>query len=96
MEWLRQLFRLFGRKNPQFESLTEFVGNGLKVRVWRTEANICEAAAPDRNDLCDVWLKNIQRPVVVIANEFGALPRVACIAIVDDNGNGVSYYPDWH
>ena len=24
------------------------------------------------------------------------LPRVACVAIVDANGNGVSASPDWH
>jgi len=22
--------------------------------------------------------------------------RVACVAVVDSAGNGVSYYPDWH
>lgn len=29
-------------------------------------------------------------------NEMYALPRVACVAVVDEKGNGVSVYPDWH
>lgn len=109
MEILKQIARLFGRRNPQFESLTEFVAYDdpvsmadterrikLRVRIWRTETNICEAAVPDRRDLNDMWRACAARPVVVIANEFGSMDRVACVAIVDAQGNGLSYYPDWH
>ena len=96
MEIIKQFMRLFGRRNPQYESLTEYNTDKLKVRIWRTEATLFDASVPDRSELLSVWRSVAERPVVIIANELGACDRVACVAIVDADGNGMSYYPDWH
>ena len=97
MEILRQAARLIGRKNPQYETLTE-VNTGLgKVRVWRTAKSLAEASQFDHRAfkaqvraVTDMsafpeWQRMLMR-----------LPNVACVAVVNADGDGVSSYPDWH
>lgn len=96
MEWLKQFVRLFGFKNAQVESLHEWNIPGYKVRVWRTQPSITEATLEECTDI-DAILKTgrFELPNDIL----GALKkckRIACVAIVDSAGNGVSYYPDWH
>ena len=96
MEILRQAARLAGVKNPQFESLTELNHEGWKIRIWR-EAKTLEAAKTFNH----AALQESMRMVVgskAPDDWFAALmklPNVACVAIVDPNGNGTSAYPDW-
>ena len=102
MEILRQAARLVGFKNRQYETLTEInigaglYANGTKVRVWRAAKSLNAAAQFNHGDLseqmraiCETvdpkhWQETLMK-----------LPHVACVAIVDGQGNGVSGYPDW-
>lgn len=97
MEILRQAARLFGRRNPQYETLTEVATASGKVRIWRTVKTLDEATQFDHRAfkaqvraVTDMsafpeWQRMLMR-----------LPNVACVAIVNADGDGVSSYPDWH
>ena len=96
-EILRQAARLAGVKNPQFESLTELNHHGYKIRIWRTAKTLEAAQTFDHASL-----QYVMRDAIVATltpdDWFTALmklPNVACVAIVDPNGNGASAYPDW-
>ena len=43
MEVIRQIGRLFGYKNRQYETLTEVNTQGWKVRIWREAKSLEEA-----------------------------------------------------
>jgi hypothetical protein len=94
MELLRQAARLAGRKNPQFESLTEINHAGWKIRIWRTAKTLGAAQAFDHASM-----QYVMRETIVATDDWFeallALPNVACVAIVDQTGNGASAYPDW-
>lgn len=98
MEWLKQFARLFGWRNKQFESLHEWNQDGWKIRVWRTNASLTEAYGESCRDIeMELsWCPDVGRNVRDLHAKLMAMPRVACVAIVDANGNGVSAYPDWH
>jgi len=99
MEIVKQVARLFGWKNQQFESLHEWNKDGFKIRVWRTCSSM-EAASFERcadiSKFLDLACANGNWFVSDVHAKLMAMPRVACVAIVDANGNGVSAYPDWH
>ena len=96
MEVLRQVARLFGRKNKQFETLTEENANGFKVRIWRAAKTLDEAKAFDHGALREHMRQITQSlPREKWEAALTTLPAVACVAIVDAEGNGVSSYPDW-
>lgn len=98
MEWLKQFARLFGWRNRQYESLHEWNERGLKIRVWRAHPSIAEASAHEALDLEEAvydFRTNGLAPDW-LQDRLMRYPRVACVAIVDANGNGVSAYPDWH
>lgn len=99
MEILRQAARLVGFKNRQYETLTEinFQGEGgAKIRIWRSAKSIKAAQAFDH-----AAMQAQMREIVETLSseswiaELMKLPNVACVAIVDGQGNGVSGYPDW-
>jgi hypothetical protein len=100
MEWLRQFARLFGWKNAQVETLTEWTIGQWRVRVWRTQPSIYAAFEADNRDLrasTNAIVCGRDGPTAAqIVAALAALPRIACIAIVDADGNGISVYPDWH
>lgn len=97
MEWLKQFARLFGWKNRQYETLTEANVRGLKVRVWATQASLQGALSFDHERLADkISAVAEHQPASKLHEEIMRWPGVACVAIVDANGNGVSAYPDWH
>jgi len=96
MEILRQAARLFGIKNRQYETLSEVNAGGWKVRIWRTAGSLKAAQAFDQGAMQASMLGIVE----TLAPEFWAkelmkLPGVACVAIVDARGNGISAYPDW-
>jgi hypothetical protein len=98
MEIVKQVARLFGWKNAQFESLWERNVGEVKIRVWRASSSLEQAGDPkDRADI-DAVIDNFEHAPTskIMQRTLMALPRVACVAIVDANGNGVSAYPDWH
>ena len=96
MELLRQAARLVGIKNRQYETLTEITSSGQKVRVWRTAPSLQDAAGFDHRALSDK-MQTICATIDKVhwQAELMKLPHVACVAIVDSNGNGISSYPDW-
>lgn len=96
MELLRQAARLAGRKNPQFESLTEVNHADWKIRIWRTAETLEAARTFDHASMQAGMLQAIH---AISPDKWLAalmkLPNVACVAIVDPTGNGASAYPDW-
>jgi hypothetical protein len=100
MEILRQAARVFGRKNPQYETLTEVTYNGeatLKVRIWCAVKTLDEAAKFDHRRLkAHIRAVTDNYSVEKWQGVLMRLPNVACVAIVNADGDGVSSYPDWH
>lgn len=97
MEILRQAARLFGRKNPQHETLTEVATASGKVRIWRTVKTLDEAIQFDhRRFTGHIRAVTDNFPVEKWQGVLMQLPNVACVAVVNADGNGVSSYPDWH
>lgn len=96
-EILRQIARLFGQKNPQYETLTEIVTGVNKIRIWKTHKNL-EATTQfnHQNFSKQVRLITDMHPVETWPILLMQIPNVACVAIVNTEGNGVSIYPDWH
>lgn len=96
MEILRQAARLVGHKNKQFETLTEENANGFKIRIWRTAKTLEAAKAFDHAQMKD-HIRQIAGSLPRDKWEAALmrLPHIACVAIVDADGNGVSSYPDW-
>ena len=102
MELLKQFARLFGYKNEQFESLNEYTYREYKVRVWLYYSSLEEADA--NRSLVHANTQNALNAFYSISLSFNEIvtkiltvtSNVACIAITDKEGNGVSYYPDWH
>lgn len=98
MEWLKQFARLFGWKNAQFETLTEINVSGMKIRIWGSHTTLDAALSFDHEDF--------SRRIELLASDYTSreklyrrlmqIKNVACVAIVNDRGNGVSVYPDWH
>ena len=97
MEWLRQFARLFGYKNRQYETLTEVECDGHKIRIWRTAPTLLHAQDFDHTTfaLSVMEFAEDHNPSEW-HYELMRLPHVACVAIVDSHGNGVSAYGDWH
>lgn len=96
MEWLKQFVRLFGFKNAQVESLHEWNKDGFKIRVWRTNADLDAALKEDAADIEALIMRSRFGSLGEIIRAVRIMPRVACVAVVDSTGNGVSFYPDWH
>lgn len=97
MEIIRQAARLFGHKNRQYETLTELNAGGFKVRIWRSAKSLEAAKAFDHAKLQE-HMQQVASGLPRDQWEMALMrfPNVACVAIVDANGNGVSSYPDWH
>jgi len=97
MELLRQAARMIGLKNRQYETLTEITAQNHKVRIWRVAKSL-KAAEDFNHGILSEQMMNICTTVDSKHwfEELMKLPNVACIAIVDKHGNGVSAYPDWH
>ena len=99
MEILRQAARLFGIKNRQYETLTEVSVHGeetLKVRVWRTAKTLDAAKTFDHSAFKAKMHETIDAlSVEAWQAALMKLPAVACVAIVNADGDGVSSYPDW-
>lgn len=96
MEILRQAARLFGVKNPQYEALTEVNEAGLKIRIWSQCKTLEDAKAfdhPRRQEQMKEIAASL--PADQWSQAMMRLPAVACVAIVNAEGNGVSAYPDW-
>lgn len=97
MEILRQLARLVGHKNRQYETLTEVNVQGYKVRIWRQARTLEQAKRFDHFAYAE-HMANVCSQLK--PEEWSAmlmkLPDVACVAIVNAQGNGVSAYPDWY
>ena len=96
MEWLKQLFRLFGVKNPQVESLHEWNKDGFKIRIWRMNGNLDLALIERAEDVEALIMRSRFASMNEVIRALRECDRVACVAVVDSAGNGVRYYPDWH
>jgi hypothetical protein len=96
MEILKQAARLVGFKNRQYETLTEITSGLWKIRIWR-QAKSIEAADAFDHDKFKGLMRQIAttQPRSSWTASLMKLPHVACVAIVDQNGDGVSAYPDW-
>ena len=88
---------MLGRKNPQYETLTEVNTSAGKVRIWRTAKTLDEAKS-FHHAAMQANIRSItdRMPREQWEATLMRMPNVACVAIVDADGNGVSIYPDWH
>lgn len=95
-EILRQAARLIGFKNKQYEALTEINAAGMKLRIWSACKSLEAAKTFDHPTLQEKMRKVAASiPADQWTQTLMALPNVACVAIVNSEGNGVSAYPDW-
>ena len=98
MEIFRQFVRLFGWKNKQDESLRKYQIGPYEVRVWRRTKSPQESWDDQREDIKHVIRRCADAPSISapdIAYVISTLPDIACVAITDQAGNGLSHYPDW-
>ena len=96
MEWLKQFVRLFGFKNAQVESLHEWNKDGFKIRVWRSNPSLEAALGENAADIEAHVMRSRFATIEEVIRDVRKFKRVACVAVVDPAGNGVSFYPDWH
>jgi hypothetical protein len=84
-----------GAKNPVYESMTRVVHNGWTVRVWREERKF--TVGPDQRvqEVATIAIDKWQDASLVVA-ALAAMERVAAIEILNPEGNGGLFYPDWH
>jgi hypothetical protein len=81
--------------NPIYETMTRYIFGRWVVRVWREEPEFKEG--PDLEVMSifqshNTCRHNLRKELV---HELGSLPRVAAVEILDPNGNGGLFYPDW-
>lgn len=95
MNWIK---RLFGWKNRQYETITQVQVGALQFRIWSTVASLEEAIVFDHTALAtkitDIATRRDDRKLMLAA--MMRLPKTACVAVVDPQGNGGSFYADWH
>lgn len=89
--------------NPVFESMTRLQIGDFRIRVWREEATLDAAVAALNQDLHD-WADEERANMVLHGDQphplalFGTLrkfDRIAAVEIVDADGIGAVWYPDW-
>jgi len=82
------------RKNPVYETMTRSAFCGWHIRVWREEPEY--KPGPDEEVLVAIekyFVWGCDRKEAI--NKVGSLPRVAAIEILNPQGNGSLFYPDW-
>lgn len=84
-----------GAKNPVYESMTRVVYHGYTVRVWREEPKFTTGPDAEVHNVTRAAFDKWQDASVVVA-ALAALPRVAAIEILNAQGHGGLFYPDWH
>lgn len=83
--------------NPIWETMTCWTDkHGYRVRVWREEPN--PKFGPDREVLdaiesLDPYTERVAIPLLI--HVIAQLPRIAAIEVVNPQGNGTIFYPDW-
>jgi hypothetical protein len=75
------------------ESMTRIRLAKGAVRVWRDQGSLENFDTWDNDDLRRAIRRNMTTREIVEA--LTALPRVAAIEVLDDDGNGVVIYPEW-
>jgi len=89
----RWLFNLLRRKNPVYETMTRYPFCGWTVRVWREEPKLTSGPDPEVWQVCDRTFETDNLKPLFVA--LAKLPRIAAIEVLDPNGNGGLFYPDW-
>jgi len=84
--WLASWFR-----NPVYETMTRVQDLDHIIRVWREEPSFKRGPDPEVIDMVDRGYISLDEMIHAV----GSLPRVAAIEILDKNGNGSLFYPDW-
>jgi len=82
-------------KNPVMELMVPLTWNGCKVRVWWTHDGKLKHG--EARELVRLKLDGVtvNDSVFDIVKHVGTMENVAAVEIVDINGQGVVYYPDW-
>lgn len=87
------------KKNRQYESMTKLKVLGYTVRLWREEPDPSEV---DNSDIIRLG-KELDDGIYVqppsagwIAEMFSTVKRSAAVEVLNQDGNGVLIYPDWH
>ncbi len=80
------------RKNPVWETMTEVRLPGYRVRVWRNSP--VYAIGPEQEVIAAVN-NAAYRPYLRIIEAAVAVDGVVAVEIVNTQGNGTLYDPDW-
>jgi hypothetical protein len=84
-----------GAKNPVYESMTRVVYHGYTVRVWREEPKFTTGPDKEVQNLTTTAF-DLYHDVALVVAALAGLPRVAAIEVLDSQGHGGLFYPDWH
>lgn len=80
-----------GTKNPVWETMTKIKFPNFSVRVWKEEKGWSIGPDQDVSRVAEANWNNCKKMV----EELAELPNVSAIEIIDANGNGTLFYPDW-
>lgn len=89
--------------NPVVETMTRVDVGPYRVRVWRNEPlwskpdQLEASRGLVRRYVHGEWERSglAGLPAYAFARRVATLSRVAAVEVLDPNGDGVVYYPDW-
>lgn len=92
-------------KNPVWETMTKWDDKRYFIRVWRTgqqyefgpDDEIIKLLTNTYYDFDrDKWFTQWQSTAAVYIINISKLVGIAAIEVLDKDGNGIVYYPDWN
>ena len=92
---IRWLLNLVRRKNPVYETMTRYTFCGWTVRVWRETTRSEFGPDLEVQTLLQRHFSLTARDRKCVIDKIAGLPDVAAIEILDPDGNGGLFYPDW-
>jgi hypothetical protein len=83
------------KKNPVYESMTKLYLFGCTARIWRTEYKLGQS---NNRDLLKWALTLTPKDMKMkrLLKSIAKFPRVCAVEIIDEDGQGCLFYPDWH
>jgi hypothetical protein len=79
--------------NPVYETMTRRKTAYFTVRVWREV--VWPEAGPDWRVEAALDALQDESYINTILHTVGAIERVSAVEVLDENGNGALFYPDW-
>lgn len=80
--------------NPVYETMTKATNGNWTIRVWASAPEF--ALGPDREILAEIEEWHGMAARLFVHGLIVKFPRIAAIELLDKDGNGGLYYPDWN